>query len=135
QIERDTQQASAAFAPARFVFPDARLLDEGMRGQVSLVLTSPPYLNGTNYMRNTKLELWLLGFIASEKELSQLNKVCMVCGINNVVKGRPPEHRFEPVEEVARRLDETSSDLRIPALVRGYFSDMLRVLGNCANYL
>jgi hypothetical protein len=135
QIERDTQQASVSFAPAKFVSPDARHLDEEMRGKVSLVLTSPPYLNGTNYMRNTKLELWLLGFIASEKELSQLNKVCMVCGINNVVKGRPPKHRFKPVEEVARRLDETSPDLRIPALVRGYFSDMLQVLANCATYL
>lgn len=27
------------------------------------VITSPPYLNGTNYIRNTKLELWFLGYL------------------------------------------------------------------------
>ena len=33
------------------------------------VITSPPYLNGTNYIRNTKLELKLNDFIIDEKEL------------------------------------------------------------------
>lgn len=31
------------------------------------VITSPPYLNGTNYIRNTKLELKLNDFILSER--------------------------------------------------------------------
>ena len=30
------------------------------------VITSPPYLNGTNYFRNTKLELWFMNFINDE---------------------------------------------------------------------
>jgi len=25
---------------------------------IDAVITSPPYLNGTNYLRNTKIELW-----------------------------------------------------------------------------
>ena len=135
QIERDVQVQSSSFSPTRFLSSDARQRDEELQGRVSLVLTSPPYLNGTNYIRNTKLELWLLGYIQNERELSGLNRVCMVCGINNVVKDRPPEHRFDGVEAVASTLDQSSPDLRIPALVRGYFSDMLIVLRNCANYL
>jgi hypothetical protein len=135
QFERDTQLRSPAFAPTRFVSGDARISVDELLGRVSLVLTSPPYLNGTNYMRNTKLELWLLGYIASEKELSGLNRVCMVCGINNVTRDRLPAHRFHGVEAVAGILDQSSPDLRIPALVRGYFSDMLLVLRNSASYL
>ena len=36
---------------------------------VDCVITSPPYLNGTNYIRNTKLELKLAGIVTSEKDL------------------------------------------------------------------
>ncbi|MEO7798500.1 MAG: restriction endonuclease [Opitutaceae bacterium] len=134
-MSRDIFAESTTFAPARFATADARVLCPELVGKVSLILTSPPYLNGTNYIRNTKLELWLTGFIGAERELAALNKVCMVCGINNVVKGRPPQYNFSGVEIVASRLDRVSTDLRIPALVRGYFSDMFSLLRNCASYL
>lgn len=134
-FERDIRIAPARHAPVQFVSADCRTNVEALHGSVSLVLTSPPYLNGTSYIRNTKLELWLLGFILSEKELVEINKVCMVCGINNVIKNRPPQYQFENVEVVARELDLVSPDLRIPALVRGYFSDMLTMFRNCADYL
>ena len=122
-------------APVVCVGPDSRKFFPELSGQVDLILTSPPYLNGTNYIRNTKLELWLLGFIDSEKDLSNLNKICMVCGISNVVKDRLPVHTFNTVEEVAKILDRESPDKRIPAMVRGYFSDMKQVLLNCRQYL
>jgi hypothetical protein len=134
-IQRDIRASGHAYAPARFVSADARERLNELEGQVSLVLTSPPYLNGTNYIRNTKLELWLTEFIRAERELSGLNSVCMVCGINNVVKGRPPKKLFDSVEAVASELDRTSPDARIPALVRGYFCDMFAVLSNVASYL
>lgn len=114
---------------------DSRKFVPELEGAVDLILTSPPYLNGTNYIRNTKLELWLLNLIKSEKELSALNKVCMVCGINNVTKDRQPAHSFSEVEGVAGVLDVESPDKRIPAMVRGYFSDMRDVLKNCFDYL
>lgn len=135
EMARDILAETTTFAPARFASADARTSVSELVGQVSLILTSPPYLNGTNYIRNTKLELWLTGFIKAEGELSALNKVCMVCGINNVVKGRPAEHKFPGVEAAASHLDRVSPDLRIPALVRGYFSDMLALFQNCGAYL
>lgn len=39
--------------------PNARNLQQSSAFQADGVITSPPYLNGTNYFRNTKLELWL----------------------------------------------------------------------------
>jgi hypothetical protein len=34
---------------------------------VDSVITSPPYINGTNYFRNTRLELWFLGALKNRK--------------------------------------------------------------------
>jgi SAM-dependent methyltransferase len=135
QIERDVITSPNVFAPARFLNEDARIFDQECEELFSLILTSPPYVNGTNYIRNTKLELWFLDFIRAEMQLSDLTKKSIVCGINNVTKSRPPAHRFDFVEAVASKLDDVSPDDRIPALVRGYCSDMADVLKNCRRYL
>jgi hypothetical protein len=46
-----------------------------------MAVTSPPYLNGTNYFRNTKIELWLLGFIENEQELKNLRREAISAGL------------------------------------------------------
>lgn len=91
---------------------------------VSVIVTSPPYLNGTNYCRNTKLELLTLGFMASENDLQGLRTASISAGINNVSKRRGTASEIECVEPVARQLDAVAYDVRIPALVRTYFADM-----------
>ena len=93
-----------------------------------LVITSPPYLNGTNYCRNTKLELLALRLIADEAGLSKYRTDSITAGINNVSKRRATPDSIDEVEVVADQLDELAYDVRIPALVRGYFSDMRRAL-------
>ena len=92
--------------------------------EVSVVVTSPPYLNGTNYCRNTKLELLTLGFIESERDLTNLRVSMISAGINNVSKRRLEAEIIDCVEPVAQKLDEVAYDVRIPTLVRTYFSDM-----------
>jgi hypothetical protein len=114
-------------APMVFVSPDARRLPVDLENRFELALTSPPYLNGTNYFRNTKIELWLLGFIASERELGGFRREAIAAGINNVTRARPTEHRFEPVEAIVAKLEATDGDMRIPLLVRKYCSDMHQV--------
>jgi len=98
---------------------------------VDLVITSPPYLNGTNYFRNTKIELWLAGFIEHEKDLSYFTREAMIAGINNVSKSSREIKRFDFVEPIAKELDEVAYDGRIPTLVRGYCSDTELWLANC----
>lgn len=93
-----------------------------------LIVTSPPYLNGTNYSRNTKLELLALGLIESEKELTVVRTEAITAGINYVSRRREAPKRFEAVESVAEQLDNVAYDKRIPSLVRGYFSDMATAL-------
>jgi DNA modification methylase len=95
-----------------------------------VVITSPPYLNGTNYIRNAKLELWLTGFLNSESELTGFRKQAVTAGICDVVKNGRDLTSFDFVEEVAKKLDEVTYDRRIPLMVRRYFSDTALWLGN-----
>lgn len=102
---------------------DVRQLTGPSKG-IDRIITSPPYLNGTNYCRNTKLELLLLGFIDSERGLEDLRARSIAAGINNMSKRRSSPTLSEAVERVASQLDKVAYDVRIPALVRSYFSDM-----------
>jgi DNA modification methylase len=114
---------------------DCRTVTEEYRGFFDISITSPPYLNGTNYFRNTKIELWFLGFIESEKELGRFRDISVSGGINNVNKGRSIKFKFDEVEKIAEKLDLCATDKRIPQLVRQYFSDMYDVMLSMRNVL
>lgn len=102
---------------------------------IDLLITSPPYVNGTNYFRNTKIELWLTGLLDRESQLAGFTDIAMAAGINNISKrGRQPQ-LIDCVEEVATRLDEVAYDKRIPELVRRYFSDSQVWIGNAYKLL
>ena len=105
---------------------DARDVDA--EDLVDCVITSPPYLNGTNYVRNTKLELKLFGFVTAESDLPELHSRGIIAGINNVSKRKLA---FEPPEYIQPYLDQlmpVSYDKRIPTMVAGYFHDMEEVI-------
>lgn len=105
---------------------DARTIPESAPA-VSSVVTSPPYLNGTNYCRNTKLELLALGLVESEGDLADLRARSIAAGINNISRRRAQPESMPPVEALASALDDVAYDKRIPAMVRMYFSDMREV--------
>lgn len=88
------------------------------------VITSPPYLNGTNYIRNTKLELKLNDFISSESDLPSFHSKGIVAGINNVSKRTAIDTVLPVVEPYWEQLQPVSYDERIPKMVAGYFRDM-----------
>lgn len=94
---------------------------------VDCVITSPPYLNGTNYIRNTKLELKLNGYVNSEKDLSAFHSTGIVAGINNVSKRTISNQDVEAVAAVVDQLREHAYDKRIPIMVNDYFYDMNNV--------
>lgn len=124
----DLRSTPTAEGFAECVSNDARELPTDMP-PVDLVVTSPPYLNGTNYCRNTKLELLLLAMIDTEDDLKDLRARSVTAGINNVSKRIRDPASIEAVEAVATQLDECAYDRRIPTMVRAYFSDMHLVLG------
>lgn len=126
----DVQSTDIELASAKFLSNDARNIPNGFENHFDLALTSPPYLNGTNYFRNTKLELWFSSLISGEKDLPALNRAAITAGINNVSKSRDKPKLFDNVEEIVMKLDAAATDRRIPILVRQYVSDMHQVFAS-----
>ena len=89
---------------------DAKCLDAAsIDRKISHVITSPPYLNGTNYFRNTKLELWFLGYIKKE------------------YRSYKNEFDRQLLDETLSELNQTAYDKRIPLMVNCYFHEMYQV--------
>ncbi len=95
------------------------------------VITSPPYLNGTNYFRNTKLELWFTRNITSDKCLTRFRSQVVTSGINDVQKDKGTKVH-KSIEKLYADLIEKSYDARIPKMVAGYFHEMSIVLEGLA---
>lgn len=92
---------------------------------LDLIVTSPPYLNGTNYCRNTKMELFACNFLQSELDLQKLRDRSIMAGINNVSSRKKYDVTDLPeVKKTVNKLINESYDKRIPEMVNGYFVDM-----------
>ncbi|MBD3330138.1 hypothetical protein GF354_01250, partial [Candidatus Peregrinibacteria bacterium] len=103
--------------------------------QFDLVITSPPYANGTNYFRNTKLELLILDFIKSTKELQRFRLEAVTAGINNVTKNLPAPRKLPFLQPLVKQLSKNAYDNRIPKMVESYFSDLDIVFENVSGKL
>ena len=55
---------------------------------IDTVITSPPYVNGTNYFRNTKVELWFLRCLENQNDLRHYRSRAITAGINDVTVGK-----------------------------------------------
>lgn len=133
-ISEDIDESLAEISDSICLSDNALILEKGVK-DFDVVLTSPPYLNGTNYFRNTKIELWLTGLIESEKNLGKFTREAVTAGINNVSNNGRPLTKYDFVEDVAVQLDKVAYDRRIPELVRRYCSDAEIWLSNCYSYL
>lgn len=101
-----------------------------------VIVTSPPYLNGTNYIRNTKIELWFLELIKNEDELYHLHHSGVPSGINHVSRKKTVNNDLPPpIMEVIEKLKKIAYDPRIPLMVHQYFSDMDIFFKNLAEYV
>lgn len=110
--------------------PDAREID--LKDTIDCVITSPPYLNGTNYIRNTKLELKLNNYVTSEKDLPAFHSKGIIAGINNVSKRHGEIPILAEVSEYIQKLEPVVYDVRIPIMIAGYFYDMDKVIQKLA---
>ena len=118
----DTSQ----WAECTKVSEDAR--QNNYKDTFDCVITSPPYLNGTNYIRNTKLELKLNDMVQTEKDLSALHTKGIIAGINNVSKRNGIKPVLASVAPYIEQLEDHAYDERIPKMVAGYFYDMNDVI-------
>lgn len=134
RIRTDLLLFEDATAPVRTGFtPNAKVLDERFVGQADMCITSPPYLNGTNYIRNAKLELWFLGFLMEKKDLAHYRKLVVTAGINDVSTETKEIHL--PRLEALLADPALWYDRRIPKMIKDYFFDMQEVFHHTYQYL
>jgi len=126
-IQRHGGQLSSAPVPT-LVCEDAHNLGRLPPLEIDAVVTSPPYLNGTNYFRNTKLELWFLRCLRMADDLADFREKAITAGINDVSARKNGGTNHPAVQTVVDRLAQNAYDPRIPRMVEGYFRDMSMVL-------
>jgi DNA modification methylase len=128
RITRDLRHANRLPVQPVLVCEDARRLANMPHLGIDGVITSPPYLNGTNYFRNTKVELWFLRALHDETDLSAFRAKAVTAGINDVTAAKVDSGQVPEVRDLIRRLESRAYDRRIPQMVSAYFSDMADVL-------
>lgn len=104
-------------------------------GSFDAVLFSPPYANRFDYFESQKVELWFGGFVDSYEALGALRKRSLRSHLGAALDGAVVD--LPDVEALIARLDPASYAvrMRVPALIRGYFSDMAAILRRCRHVL
>lgn len=131
---RDLARSQPLKAECRFACATADTLHQHVGEGWDGVITSPPYLNGTNYIRNARLELWYLRHLGENADLRRLRNRVITSGINDVHAKTQWEPITSGVERVVRAIEANAYDSRIAKMVGGYFHDMAAVfstLGEC----
>lgn len=92
--------------------------------EADALVTSPPYLNGTNYFRNTKVELWFMRVLHTDRDLRAFRDAAVTAGINDVSLKQETRFRTSAIEALVRKIESDTYDSRIPKMVADYFEDM-----------
>ena len=136
-LDEMTDSRSEWGPPATVVRGDART-GKWPAGSVDLAITSPPYVNGMDYVMNYKVDLAWLGYATSYADLSALRAAEVSC--DNLPRSetnaylnvdRPPDPWLDEVlprirDNVARKGSYRRNDMH--AVVHRYFADLQPVL-------
>ncbi len=114
---------------------DARTIGKLPFLGIDAVITSPPYLNGTNYFRNTKIELWFLGYLKGPADLSNFRRLAVTAGINDVSLSTKKIIENPKLKKLLNLLEKKAYDKRITKMVHDYFADMDTIFRNLKNQL
>lgn len=104
-----------------------------------LVITSPPYMNGLDYVMNYKIEMGWLGFTKESKDAKKVKDSLVVC--DNVSKGlirkfsqtnsKYTNKWIESIKaNIAKHIERRGNYRRsdMPHIVHKYFDDMYKVM-------
>ena len=123
----------------QLVCPNAkRIGDYEVPNKIDAVITSPPYLNGTNYFRNTKLELWFLKELSNKDSLRLFRDDALtsaICDVKKEYDNVEIDLHSPLLEKTLKRLKETAYDRRIPLMAKCYFSEMHELFSGLKRHL
>lgn len=127
-MARDIEDLSLIDQAPVLLLENTKNLDRIPALSVDTVITSPPYLNGTNYFRNTKVELWFLRCLKEREDLARFRFGSMTVGINDVTAGKPVGEMPPGAAPVVEALEADAYDMRIPRMVACFASEMHMIL-------
>ncbi len=98
---------------------------------IDFIITSPPYPNDLEYTRQTRLELYLLGFVNEMSDVQKLKKT-MIKGSTKLIYKEDNWSRYirdiKSIQNVAEQINEALSDKNwgfdYPRMIREYFGGM-----------
>ena len=125
-IQRDLKRINKPKVTPKLICINSKDLINIKSEKLDGVITSPPYLNGTNYFRNTKLELWYMEHINEKISLRDFRNETITAGINDV-SSKTNKEVISEVKILYEKLKKNSYDRRIPQMVSDYFFDMKKV--------
>ena len=116
------------------------------KNKFHLVITSPPYMNGLDYVMNYKIEMGWLEFVHSQRELKKIKDEMVVC--DNVSKGlirkfykSPSTYTNQWIEKIKRNIQKNIVKRGayrrhdMPYIVHKYFDDMYKIMKNVVSSL
>lgn len=109
--------------------------------KIGAIITSPPYLNGTNYFRNTKIELWFLRYLQRENDLRFFRDQALTSGINDVkkeygyVNDLDISSKSKILKSTLVELNKKAYDSRIPVMAKSYFKEMYGIFSDSKEHL
>ena len=124
--------------------PPATVREEDARtavwpaGSIDLAITSPPYVNGMDYVMNYKVDLAWLGYARSYRDLASLRSAQVAC--DNLPRAETVSYRHvvatpdpwldEILPRIRANVERKGSYRRddVHAVVHRYFSDLAQVL-------
>ena len=131
QIGSDLMDIPATSASVTCLGSDIRNVRCDTSLRFDAIITSPPYLNGTNYFRNTKIELWFLRELMSKHGLRTYRDAAITAGINDVTSAKASlskASKLARLNDVVSQLSKNAYDQRIPMMVASYFAEMTEAL-------
>jgi len=123
-------------AEATVLHGDARELGPAQKHQISIM--SPPYPNSFDYTDVYNLELWMLGYLRESADNRLLRTATLTSHVQLARKYPNPPAGSGVLDSTITELSLVKDKLWspwIPAMVGGYFADLLAVLSNARKSL
>lgn len=110
---------------------DCRKAQDFLDTLVDFIFTSPPYPNDLEYTRQTRLELFILGYVSNMEDVRKIKKQ-MVKGSTKLIfresNSKKYVEKFDSVQNVANTIEKALNDRKwgwdYPRMIREYFGDM-----------
>jgi hypothetical protein len=124
EMALEIDELDQIYGEAILVAEDAQSLAKLPGLNIECVITSPPYLNGTNYFRNTKLELWFLRVLTKPEDLAMWRVKSLTAGINDVTQRKCNKPYPNDIKDTVEKVRASAYDTRIPLMVASYFREL-----------